>query len=99
RRRNDERAPARLPMTTPSLEEPSRPCTSPVSSLQRGADPAEDVRHPGAEHGEDRDRDDGDQSEQQRILDEGLALLAAAEIAERVRQTDDRHVGAHWTQP
>src|SRR5436305_1887479 len=85
-------------MTTPSLEEPSRPCTSPVSSLQRGADSAEDVRHHGAEHGDDRDRDDGDQREQQRVLDEGLALLALLELEPsegEIRPRRERTNGIH----
>src|SRR5437764_619039 len=91
-------------MTTPSLEEPSRPCTSPVSSLQRGADPAEDVRLLRTENGEHRDRDDCDEREQQRVLDEGLALLALLELEpgegeicpRRERTNGIHHFSSFW---
>src|SRR5690242_17109163 len=57
--------------------------TNPVSSLQRRADLAEDVRDLRSEHREDRDRDDGDQREQKGVLDEGLALFAISKLFER----------------
>src|SRR6266852_5665899 len=67
--------------------------------LQLGADLAEDLRHLMAEHGQDRDRHDGDEREQQRVLDEGLALLTLAELGERVTNTDEGEIRPHRKRP
>src|SRR4051794_2563356 len=46
------------------------------SRLERAVDLAEDRRHAGAEGRQNADRDDRDQGEQERILDERLSLFA-----------------------
>src|SRR4029078_12724134 len=74
---------------------PSSGSTGMTCALQLGADLAEDVRDLRAEHRQDGDRDDGDQGEQERILDEGLALLALLELVDRLAEAGEGEIRPH----
>src|SRR6266545_3484877 len=67
-----------------------------ISSLQRVADPAEDVRDLGSQHRQDCDRDDGDEGEQQCVLHECLPLFAIPQLVERCPEPNDREKAPHW---
>src|SRR5438045_2429879 len=75
--RKGRRAPRRDPrIAWITTWEPLQPCASPTSGLDVFDDLVEDRRHPATEGGEDRDRDDRDEEEDQRVLHKRLPLLA-----------------------